>query len=235
MLPISDINDQRPVVPFVNYGLILINVAVFLYEWNLSSQQALNDFLLRYAVIPANITSGHDFQTLLTSQFLHGGWLHLGGNMLYLWIFGDNVEGMLGHIKYLIFYLAAGIVAAFTQILFDPGSTVPSLGASGAIAGVLGAYLVMFPHAKVNTLIFIGIFFFMTRLAAVIVIGFWAVLQFFDGVAEITSRTAQTGDTGGVAYWAHVGGFVAGLIVGFISVQLISRTNPRWNNYRANY
>jgi membrane associated rhomboid family serine protease len=235
MLPISDINDQRPVVPFVNYGLILLNIAVFLYELSLSSEQAMNDFFLRYAVIPAHITSGQDYHTLITSQFLHGGWLHLGGNMLYLWIFGDNVEGMLGHIKYLIFYLAAGVVAAFTQILFDPNSTVPSLGASGAIAGVLGAYLVMFPRAKVNTLIFVGIFFFMTRLAAVIVIGFWAVLQFFDGVAEITNRTAQTADTGGVAYWAHVGGFVAGLIVGFITVQFVSRTNPRWNNYRANY
>jgi membrane associated rhomboid family serine protease len=231
MLPISDDNTQRRTTPFINYGLIALNVLVFLYQLMLDQQGQLNDFINRYAVIPANITSGHDYLTLLTSQFLHGGWLHLGGNMLYLWIFGDNVEDALGHIPYLIFYLACGVIAALAQVLVDPGSNVPSLGASGAIAGVLGAYLVLFPHARVNTLIFLGIFFFFTRLTAILVIGFWIVLQFFSGWAEITQRTAQTGD-GGVAYWAHIGGFIAGFVVGFIAKLFVQ---PRQPTYPGGY
>ncbi|HEX2913860.1 MAG TPA: rhomboid family intramembrane serine protease [Chloroflexia bacterium] len=237
MIPFHDENAVRPAVPFINYGLILINFVAFFVELSQPTQQALNDFLARYAVIPADISSGHNLYTLITSQFLHGGWMHILGNMLYLWIFGDNVEGALGHIKYLIFYLGAGIIAGLAQVIIDPGSTVPSLGASGAIAGVLGAYLVMFPHARVNTLIFVGIFFFFTRLTAVIVIGFWAVLQFFSGFAEISQRTAQTGD-GGVAYWAHIGGFITGVIVGFAVNQLVRPNRANWggvDNYRTRY
>ncbi len=233
MLPISDVNDERRGLPFVTYGLIALNVLVFLYQLSLNSTNQLNNFFQQYAVIPANISNGQDYQTLITSQFLHGGWLHLGGNMLYLWIFGDNVESVLGHIKYLIFYLGAGVIAGLAQVLVDPGSTLPSLGASGAIAGVLGAYLVMFPRAQVNTLIFIGIFFTWTRLSALLVIGFWAVLQFFNGFTELSNRTAQTSGGGGVAYWAHIGGFVAGLIVGFIASQFRSNSRFSRNNYNS--
>ncbi len=149
-------------------------------------------------------------------------------------VFGDNVEGRLGHLGYLIFYLAAGIIAGLAQVVVDPTSNVPSLGASGAVAGVLGAYLLMFPHARVNTFIFLGIFFFLTRLSAIIVIGFWAVLQFFSGFTEITNRTAQTGE-GGVAYFAHIGGFVAGLIVGAIfSRPRLPNTN-RYGGFGPRY
>jgi membrane associated rhomboid family serine protease len=226
MLPISDDNNFRPSVPFVTWGLIAINVAVFLYQLTLGTEQALYGFFQQWAVVPARITSGSGYETLVSSQFLHGGWLHLGSNMLYLFIFGDNVERALGHIKYLAFYLAAGIIAALAQVFVEPGSQIPSLGASGAVAGVLGAYLVLFPRAQVNVLIFIGIFFTITRLAAILVIGFWGVTQLFSGVAQLTSQTAQTGG-GGVAYWAHIGGFVAGLLVGFVATQFVK---PSYNN-----
>jgi membrane associated rhomboid family serine protease len=239
MLPIGDDNSQRRSVPFVTYGLIALNVLVFLYQLMLNSNGQLEDFIGRYAVTPANIASGQDYFTLITSQFLHGSWLHIGSNMLYLWIFGDNVEDAFGHIPYLIFYLAAGILAGLAQVVVDPGSTVPSLGASGAIAGVLGAYIVLFPSARVNTLIFLGIFFFFTRLSAILVIGFWAVTQFFSGWTEITNRTAQTNDSGGVAYWAHIGGFLVGLIVAFIAKQFVTSRPynypPGWGGYRRGF
>jgi membrane associated rhomboid family serine protease len=235
MLPIKDENYDRPLVPFVNYGLILLNIAVFIYQLSLPSNAALNDFIRQYAAVPADISHGQNLLTLLTSQFMHASFLHIGGNMLYLWIFGDNVEGRLGHIGYLIFYLVSGVIAGLAQVVVDPGSTLPSLGASGAVAGVLGAYLVMFPHARVNTFIFLGIFFFLTRLSAILVIGFWAVLQFFSGFTEITSRTAQTSGQGGVAYFAHIGGFVAGLIVGAIFSR-VPPTNPtRYGGYGPPY
>ncbi len=231
MLPISDDNSQRRTTPFVTYGLIALNVVIFLYQISLSDAQ-LNNFLLNYSVIPAHISSYQDLQTLITSQFLHGGWLHVGSNMLYLWIFGDNVEDTFGHIPYLIFYLFCGIIAGLAQVIVDPGSTVPSLGASGAIAGVLGAYLVLFPRATVNTLIFLGIFFFWTRLSAILVIGFWIVIQLFSGFAEITNRTAQTGN-GGVAYWAHIGGFAAGLVLALAVKQFVHAPVPAYppNNW----
>ena len=233
MLPISDENYERPAVPFVTIGLVILNIAVFLYQLSLPGEAALFNFFQQYAVIPANISAGQGYPSLVTSQFLHGGWLHLGGKMLYLWIFGDNIEGRLGHLRYLLFYLGAGVIAALAQVIVEPNSTIPSLGASGAVAGVLGAYLVLFPHAQVRTLIFIGFLFFMPRLAAILVIGFWGALQFFNGFAEITNRTAQTADSGGVAYWAHIGGFVAGLLVGFIASLLY---RPRgYGNYGPRY
>lgn len=231
MLPIKDENYDRPLVPFVNYGLILLNIGVFIYQLMLPTQAALNNFIEQYATVPADISHGQNLLTLLTSQFMHASFLHIGGNMLYLWIFGDNVEGRLGHLGYLIFYLLSGVIAGLAQVVVNPNSTVPSLGASGAVAGVLGAYLVMFPHARVNTFIFLGIFFFLTRLSAMLVIGFWAVLQFFSGFTEITNRTAQTSGEGGVAYFAHIGGFVAGLIVGVIFSRARPANPGRYNGY----
>ncbi|OLD59222.1 MAG: hypothetical protein AUI33_16740, partial [Ignavibacteria bacterium 13_1_40CM_2_61_4] len=150
-------------------------------------------------------------RSVLLSMFLHGGWLHLGGNMLYLWIFGDNVEDELGHVRYLLFYLACGWIATLTHAYLNSASNVPSIGASGAIAGVLGAYLLMFPHGRVLALVPFGFFTRITELPALVVLGLWFVLQLFSGVATLGARTAHSA---GVAFWAHIGGFVAGVVLG---------------------
>src|SRR5829696_1507808 len=205
MLPIGDDDSQRRTVPIVTYALIVINVLFFLVE--LSSGDA---FIQRWSVVPARLLANPaaDFITVFTAMFMHGGWMHLLGNMLYLWIFGDNVEDRLGHVKYLIFYVLCGIAATFAQVLVDPNSSIPNLGASGAIAGVLGAYLLMFPRGSVRVLLGRAII----PMPALIVIGFWALLQLVNSFGAIAA-TEQTMDTGGVAYMAHVGGFVAGLIL----------------------
>lgn len=207
MFPIGDDDTARRSTPFVTYALIAINVAVFLLEL-----QEGDRFIQDWAFIPARFSQhgGTDWITILSAMFMHGGWLHLGGNMLYLWIFGDNVEDRLGHVRYLLFYLAAGLAATFAQYWVNPGSSVPNVGASGAIAGVLGAYLLMFPKARVDVLLGRQI----VAMPAFLVLGFWIALQLVSGVGSIAS-TAQT-DQGGVAYMAHVGGFVAGLVMGVI-------------------
>ncbi len=205
MFPIGDDNSARRSVPLVTYALIALNVLFFFVE--LSGGDA---FIGKWAFVPSRFLANPaaDFLTLFTSMFMHGGWVHLGGNMLYLWIFGDNVEDRLGQVKFLVFYLLCGIAATFTQLAFSIGSNIPNLGASGAIAGVLGAYLVMFPQGSVRVLMGRGII----PMPALIVIGLWFVLQFFSGIDSITS----TADTGGVAYMAHVGGFVAGFVLTYI-------------------
>jgi membrane associated rhomboid family serine protease len=223
MLPLSDDNSQERSFPFVNFGLIAVNFLVFFYELYQGSlgQANLDNFIGSYAVTPSHISQGQDLYTLVTSQFLHGGWAHILGNMLYLWIFGDNVEDALGHFPYLLYYLFCGIIAGLAQVIVDPHSTLPSLGASGAIAGVLGTYIVLFPRTQVKTLVTAGIFFFWTRLSAALVIGLWFLSQLLNGVASLTPNTAQTGD-GGVAYWAHIGGFTTGMIIGLIFKQFIN-------------
>ncbi len=205
MLPIGDDNSSRRTVPLVTYALIILNVIFFFVE--LSGGDA---FIQKWAFVPSRFLAnpGGDFLTIFTSMFMHGGWLHLGGNMLYLWIFGDNVEDRFGHIKFIIFYLLCGVVATFAQLAFSIGSNVPNLGASGAIAGVLGAYIVMFPKGKVNVLMGRGVI----PMPALVVIGLWIVLQLFSGIGSI----ANTAQTGGVAYMAHVGGFLAGLVLTFL-------------------
>lgn len=209
MIPIGDDNIPGAKFPIVNVLLIVINVIVFLFEVSLDPN-ALQAFINHWAVIPTNILAGKDWITLITGMFLHGGWLHLIGNMLFLAIFGDNVEDIAGHIPYLFFYLLGGLAAAFTHIFFNATSTLPSLGASGAIAAVMGAYIVMFPRAKVRALIFLGIAFF-TRISAVLFLGFWFIMQLFSGVTSLGADTAQTS---GVAVWAHVGGFIFGIVIG---------------------
>lgn len=212
MIPLRDINPTRR-VPVVNVTIIGVNVVAFLYEVSLGS--GLDVFFAAYAVIPHNITAAvsappfHLFPlfSLFTSMFLHGGWLHLGGNMLYLWIFGDNVEDKLGHGRYLIFYLLCGLTASVVHIVVDPLSTMPTVGASGAISGVLAAYLLMFPKARVVTVIPIFVFLQVAELPALLVLGMWFVLQFFNGLISLGYETAGMG---GVAWWAHIGGFVAG-------------------------
>jgi rhomboid family protein len=217
MLPLGDDNSDRERWPVVTAVLIAVNVLAFLYELSLQSSGdvELATFIQRWSVVPREYHVGHDlpptiglpyFATLVTSMFLHGGWGHLLGNMLYLWIFGDNVEDRFGRVAFVGFYLAAGIVGSLGQILVDPGSNVPSLGASGAISGVLGAYIVMFPRKRVRVLLF----YFVTDVPAFVVIGLWAVTQLVSGFGTLAARTTETSG-GGVAYMAHVGGFIAGV------------------------
>ena len=222
MIPISDAPGPRRTFPVVTVLLIAINVLVFVFELGMGDQQ-LERVITAAGVVPAEILSGRDlgpraplgiiYLTLLTSMFLHAGFLHIGGNMLYLWVFGDNVEDSMGHLRFLVFYLLCGILAGLTHILLNAGSTEPSIGASGAIAGVLGAYIVLFPHAKVRTLLFIGPFITFPRVSAWIMIGIWFLLQLFSGLASLGPSSAQSS---GVAFWAHVGGFVAGLVLVFV-------------------
>jgi rhomboid family protein len=205
MFPIGDDNTSRRTVPLVTYALIALNVLFFFVE--LSGGDA---FIGNWAFVPrrflANPSGG--FLTLFTSMFMHAGWVHLGGNMLYLWIFGDNVEDRFGHINFAIFYVLCGLAATFAQLAFSLGSNVPNLGASGAIAGVLGAYILLFPQGRVKVLQGQQVI----QVPALMVIGLWIVLQFFSGIGSI----ANTADTGGVAYMAHIGGFIAGFALTFV-------------------
>jgi membrane associated rhomboid family serine protease len=206
MLPIADDNSARRTVPVVTYALIALNVLVFLMELMVGEEM-----ITQWAFVPsrflANPMTG--FLTLFTSMFMHAGWLHLGSNMLYLWIFGDNVEDRFGHIQFLIFYLLCGLGATFAQMIFSMSSSIPNLGASGAIAGVLGAYILLFPGKQIMVQLGNRV----TPVSALIVIGGWFVLQLFSSVA---SMATNTGDTGGVAFMAHVGGFVAGFLLTFL-------------------
>ncbi|WP_102108911.1 rhomboid family intramembrane serine protease [Oceaniglobus roseus] len=202
MFPLRDHNPSLR-TPFVVYALIAANVLVFLFTLSLGDDvRALNALYVNYALIPAI----NDPLTYVTSQFMHGGLLHLGGNMLFLWIFGDNMEDEMGHLPFLAFYLAGGVVAGIAQTLSAPGSEIPMVGASGAIAAVMGGYLLLFPKARVDVLIILVIFFRIFPIPAWIVLGAWLALQTFSGISA-------PGDAGGVAYWAHVGGFVAGLVL----------------------
>ncbi len=212
MIPVGDSNVRGSGPGFVTIGLIVLNVLVFLFEAMMSTPE-LEIFIRQYGAIPAEIVQGDQLHTLLTSMFLHGGWLHLISNMLFLWIFGDNIEAVLGKVMYLVFYIAGGLAASALHILLDLGSAIPSVGASGAIAAVLGAYIVMFPQSRVKLLVFSRYGTGMTRVTALIFLGIWAVTQFFSGIASLGVETAQTG---GVAFWAHVGGFVFGLLIGFL-------------------
>lgn len=211
VFPIGDDNSMRRSIPIVTYVLILANVLVFLLE--LSRGDA---FIRTWAFIPREFAAdpAGEIQTVITAMFMHGGWLHLLGNMLYLWIFGDNVEDDFGSFRFLLFYVACGIAATFAQMAVMPNSNIPNLGASGAIAGVLGAYLVLHPRGRVTVLVGRGV----TQVPAVMAIGLWILLQLVSGVGSIANST-QTGDVGGVAYMAHIGGFVAGLILVFFFRQ----------------
>jgi membrane associated rhomboid family serine protease len=206
MLPIGDDNSGRRSTPVVTYGLIALNVLFFLVEMG-----GGDAFINQWSFVPARFLANPlgDFVTIFSSMFMHASWLHLGGNMLYLWIFGDNVEDNFGAVKFLVFYLLCGLGATFLQLVFSLDSSIPNLGASGAIAGVLGAYLIMFPGRPVRVLV--GSF--ITQMSALVVIGFWFVLQLFSGVGAVA---AAASDSGGVAYMAHVGGFAAGFVLSFV-------------------
>jgi membrane associated rhomboid family serine protease len=203
VIPLRDVIPSRT-TPVVTVTIILINAAVFLYEASLV-EPALQRFVFAYGLVPALF----DPVNVLTSMFLHGGWLHFLGNMLYLWIFGDNVEDRLGHGRFFVFYLLCGIAAALAQVWMSPLSRIPMVGASGAIAGVMGAYFVLFPHSRVLTLVPIFFFIELVEIPAIFFLGIWFVMQFLSGVGSIGVETSQ--DVGGVAFWAHVAGFAAGL------------------------
>lgn len=222
MVPLRDENPIK-ITPYVTYALIAINILVFIYELTLVPPQ-LDGFFHLFAVVPRELTASFngipinqpvpEALTLVTSQFLHAGFTHVGFNMLFLWIFGNNIEEELGSVKFLIFYIACGILAALTQWFFSAKSGIPSLGASGAIAGVMGAYILKFPQAKVVTLIPLGFFFTTLRIPAIFFLGFWFLQQAFNGVAMLESQANVGMEGGGVAYWAHAGGFVFGAILG---------------------
>jgi rhomboid family protein len=213
MIPLRD-TIKTPGFPYANTALIVLNVLIYLYEFALG--ESMTAFIFRYGLIPVNVFSGSPDITLterlypfVTSMFLHGGWLHLIGNMLFLYIFGDNVEGRMGHSKYIIFYIICGLAAAAFQFITNTGSLIPMIGASGAISGVLGAYITFYPRSKILTLVAVFFLIQLINIPAAVFILIWFVIQFLSGLSTIN----VPGGTGGVAFWAHVGGFVAGLIL----------------------
>lgn len=210
MIPYKDDNPTRT-FPFVTIGIILLSIFVFL--WQVISPSGMQRVAYSYGAIPHYILSFdkvqpiHPALTIFTAMFMHGGLFHLGGNMLYLWIFGNNIEDRLGHLRFIVFYLFCGIVSAYTHAITDPGSLMPMIGASGAVSGILGAYLLLFPRTSIYTLVFLGFFITTVRIPALIVIGFWAIVQLINGL--ISTGLAKGG---GVAWFAHIGGFLVGLL-----------------------
>ncbi|MFI5070227.1 MAG: rhomboid family intramembrane serine protease [Terriglobales bacterium] len=231
MIPLRD-DQPRFSTPYINYFLVALNTIVFLFELSVGAQSrgALNSLIYEFGIVPdhftAALTGPQHFQlagvflSILTSMFLHGSWLHIIGNMWVLWIFGDNIEDYLGHFSYLLFYLICGFTAAITHIAMNPGSDIPTVGASGAIAGIMGGYFLLFPKARVLTLVPLIVFFTFWWLPAWIVLGYWFLLQFLSGTATSIAYSSSSG--GGVAFWAHVGGFVTGLIL----IKIMPRRSP---------
>lgn len=220
MIPIRDDNPVHK-TPYVTILLLVVNISLFLYQMFIVGGSEGEAFWMKFGAIPFEITHFRELSTtpaydtpfpniftLFTSMFLHGGFMHLGGNMLYLWIFGDNIEYIMGSFRFLGFYLLTGIIAALSHIIIDPSSTTPMIGASGAISGILGAYLLKFPKARVQVLIFLFVFITTINVPAIIVLGFWFIMQLMSGYAALGQSTG-----GGVAWFAHIGGFIAGLIL----------------------
>ena len=232
MIPLRDANPTRR-TPVVTLALVVACFVGWAYELGLlasGGSAALDPFLTRWGVVPADLSAAWsagdvlslETATLVTSQFLHGGWLHLLGNLLYLWIFGNNIEDRFGRLAFLLFYLAGGAVAGVAQVVIDPTSTVPMIGASGAIAAALGAYLVLFPRARITSLVFLGFFYQLIDVPAVIVLAFWFVLQLLDAIASL--GIMATG--GGVAFFAHIGGFVFGAAVALLVARTTRGVGP---------
>jgi membrane associated rhomboid family serine protease len=234
VVPLRDENPIK-ITPYVTYALIAANILVFIYELTLIPPQ-LDGFFHFFAVVPRELTASFngspvyqpvpEVLTLVTSQFLHAGIAHVGFNMLFLWIFGNNIEEELGSIKFLIFYLACGVLAALAQWFFSAYSTIPSLGASGAIAGVMGAYILKFPQARIVTFIPLGFLFTTVRVPAIFFLGFWFLQQAFNGVATLEAPTNVGMESGGVAYWAHAGGFIFGAVLGPLFGLFAPDTKP---------
>ena len=225
MIPIGDDNLTGGPPPLVNWALIALNVAAFFLELSQPSERALQSFITAWGVVPREYSSGHDiapliplpfWSTLITSMFLHGGWMHLGGNMLYLWIFGDNLNKVMGQVRYFLFYILCGLAAGLAHIAFNSGSGVPSVGASGAISGVLGGYMVLFPRNRVRVMMRGGI----TAVPAYVMLGLWILIQIVSGAMD------QGGEGGGVAFMAHIGGFAAGLVL--VKLFAAGRARPSY-------
>lgn len=219
MIPLRDVIPTRT-TPFVTVAIIVANALVFVYELSLGPYA--NDFVAYFGLVPAAFSWANVF----TSMFVHGGLLHVAGNMLYLWIFGDNVEDQMGHGRFLVFYLACGTIAALVQTMMVPDSVVPMVGASGAIAGTMGAYFVLYPRSRIVSLVFLFIFVQVVEIPAIFFLGFWFLMQFLSGVGSIAT-TAQS--AGGVAFWAHVAGFAAG-IGGILVFRKRERRRVEWWN-----
>ncbi len=220
MFPIQDHNPARK-TPYVTLGLIAVNVAVFLSYWPfLTSAAEAQRFFLNWGMTPRLIMQGGHWSTVITAMFMHAGWMHIIGNMLFLWIFGDNLEDDMGHVPFLLFYLACGVGAAFTHLLMAPHSMVPTVGASGAIAGVMGGYLLLYPRARVDVLLIIVFYITMVTLPAWTMLGFWFLMQFLSGLGADPN-------VGGVAYWAHTGGFLTGIVL-TLPVWLAKGRRDHW-------
>jgi membrane associated rhomboid family serine protease len=224
MIPLGDDNIRGGPPPLVNWALVAVNALAFFLELSQGSEGRLQSFITAWGVVPREYSTGHDiapliplpfWSTLVTSMFLHGGWAHILGNMLYLWIFGDNLEAAMGHARYLVFYMVCGIAAGLAQIASNAHSAVPSVGASGAISGVLAGYLVLFPRNRVRVLMRGGVM----AVPAFVMLGIWILIQLVSGMGSL----AHTEQTGGVAYMAHIGGFAAGLVL----VKLFTAGRPR--------
>jgi membrane associated rhomboid family serine protease len=227
VLPLRDFIPTRR-FPALTVGIIVVNIIAFAYELLAETGGMLEQTFYAMGVVPFEVT--HNFGpavafSFITSMFLHGGFMHIAGNMLYLWIFGNNVEDSMGRARFLVFYLLVGSIASAAQVFASPSSRLPTIGASGAIAGVLGAYIVLFPRARIQTLIFLGYFARMAHLPALLVLGFWFVLQLFDGLMSFGGT-----QMGGVAWFAHVGGFVAGLLL--VRLFTLGRRRDRWEEWR---
>jgi membrane associated rhomboid family serine protease len=202
MIPLSDIDRKPSRFPVITALIIGANILVFLLELLMGEA-----FIMRWSFIPSEIASGRNLITMLTAMFMHGGVLHIVGNMIYLWAFGPEIEDAMGRIRYLLFYFLGGLVASFAQVVINPVSSVPSLGASGAIAAVMGAFLITFPHDRIRTIVFLGWFVTVSFVPAILLVGFWFIIQLFSEIGSLAQRQAG----GGVAYMAHIGGFVFGI------------------------
>ena len=217
IFPIGDDQIKGGYKPIFSYSFIAVNILLFLYEMHLQTSRQLGDFIMHYGAIPTDIMMGDNYYTLFTNMFLHGGWMHLIGNMLFLWIFADNIESTIGNIRFLLFYLAGGIIASIIHVLLNTGSEIPSIGASGAISAVMGTYLIMFPGSRVKVLV---IYFFRSfYLSAIIFLGFWIVFQLYNGISTL----GENNNTGGVAHWAHIGGFAFGILYGLFAKKFFDK------------
>jgi len=215
--PIGDDQIKGGYKPIFSYIFIAINVLVFFYEMHLQSSNHLNEFINEYGAVPSKIVAGQDYFTLFTNMFLHGGWMHLIGNMVFLWIFADNIEATIGNIKFLLFFLGGGIAASVIHVLLNTHSNIPSVGASGAISAVMGTYLVMFPASRVKVLV---LYYFRSfYISALIFLGIWIAMQLFNGFSSLGADQ----NTGGVAHWAHIGGFAFGLLYGLYAKRYFEK------------
>ncbi len=233
MIPLRDVIPSRT-TPYVTIALIVLNVLVFLYEWSLPSiedavpgQLTFEEFTFSFGLVPAAFT----WAAMATSMFVHGGLLHVAGNMLFLWIFGDNVEDRMGHGRFLAFYLICGAAAALAQTAMSPESTIPMVGASGAVAGVMGAYFVLYPHSRIVTLVFLFVFVQVLEIPAIVFLGLWFVLQFVNGLGSVAAATGGE-PAGGIAFWAHVAGFAAGAVLVFVFRRPERERVEWWNDVR---